>query len=74
MKSLEELAALREQMKNKVAMRQDNSAAGCGYQPRRTFVMLTFSPRAFENSCEALVPAQNSRKVLFISKGVLGTR
>ena len=27
MKSLEELAALREQMKNKVAMRQDNSAA-----------------------------------------------
>lgn len=27
MKSLEELAALREQMKNKVAMRQDNSTA-----------------------------------------------
>ena len=43
MKSLEELAALREQMKNKVAMRQDNSAATrvvvgmatCGIAARR---------------------------------------
>ena len=50
MKSLEELAALREQMKNKVAMRQDNSAATrvvvgmatCGIAAGARPVMLKF--------------------------------